>query len=290
MYYPPEYNKDCAIELAELSSAAYKQFDHYKINKTYQGWKPPNGYTLVTPILYRALLSFDATDESSLSPFEREVQHLPEPPNQGDSVVSFGIGETITEVFGQDIPIGFVATKGKNAYLVFRGTNTVGEWLFDLSMGLVPYILPDWGHIASGFMDLYKRIQGTYMKKLAALGSSCTNLYITGHSLGGAMSVVSLPDVIKSTSFKKPIQYTFGCPRVGDASFVKAYDAQPGQKTFRVVNTCDVIPSMPLPVPMPVVPSGYYSHVGVPIDFTSQFDDVGKNHSVDMYIDTIKAG
>ena len=102
--------------------------------------------------------------------------------------------------------------------------------------------------------------------------------------LGGALSLMALPDVVNSSPFKRPVLYNFGCPRVGDNDFVQAYNGLRGQKTFRVVNTSDLVTSIPLPIALPLVPSGNYSHVDTSVDFTFQGGDLGINHTMDTYI------
>lgn len=275
MYYPNNFDRARAIELGELVSAAYEQF---KAFKTKQNWSIPSGYQMVCPILYRSVIAFDTPGEG-VDPFELELENA--------APVSFGLADSLTDAFGQDIPIGFVATKDKNAYLIFRGTAAVVEWLFDINISMTPYRLKNWGKVSDGFLKIFNRCRESYIKKLGSLPGDYT-LYIAGHSLGGAISVLSLPDVIESTHFKKPTLYNFGGPRVGDKDFVNNYNALAGETTFRMVNTCDLVTSIPLPVPVPMIPSGYYSHVGIQVDFTVQLDDVGKNHATDTYLEILK--
>src|SRR3972149_6666288 len=118
MYYPPNFDRDKAIELCKLVQQAYQQFDNFKQSKP---WKLQGEYSLVCEISYHTILSFDAQDESDLTAIDREMQNQP---------VSFSIDSLI----GKDIPMGFVATQGKNVYLIFRGTQTPREWLFDANV------------------------------------------------------------------------------------------------------------------------------------------------------------
>jgi triacylglycerol lipase len=267
MYYPPDFDRKKAIELCKLVQQAYEQFDAFKQSAP---WELQDDYSLVCEIFYHTILSFDAQDESELTAIDREMQNLP---------VSYSIDSLI----GKDVPLGFIATQGKNIYLVFRGTQTPREWMFDVNIKMVPYQGTKWGKVSNGFLNIYNRCRASFIKKLAGLDVSMT-LFIAGHSLGGALSVLSLPDVVKSTPFKRPVLYNIGCPRVGDNDFVQAYDALPGSKTFRVVNTSDLATSVPLPVPIPLILSGYYSHVGIPVDFTFQGNDMGLNHNPATYI------
>jgi len=276
MYYPPKFDPSRAIELCKLVDQAYQQFEAFKISTPWelQGKK----YTQVTEIFYHTILSFGVDDQSS-TVIDREVVQA-EP-------VSFGISADINKLVGKDIPLGFVATQDKTAYLVFRGTGTPRELLFDATPGLVPYQADKWGNVSSGFMQIYQRCRESFMKNLAALSPACNQLFITGHSLGGAMSLLALPDVVKSTPFTDAQVYNYGCPRVGDNDFANAYDALPKTMTFRVVNSSDLVTSIPLPVAVPGIPSGNYTHVGVPVDFTFQGNSLGLNHSTATYLSAL---
>jgi Lipase (class 3) len=86
-------------------------------------------------------------------------------------------------------------------------------------------------------------------------------LYITGHSLGGAMAVLATA-AIYTDPYLLPLReklrgvYTFGQPAVGDRVFADAFDAAFGRKFFRHVYRKDVIPHLP-PLTM-----GLFTHFG----------------------------
>jgi triacylglycerol lipase len=271
MHYPPKFDAKKAVELGKLVKQAYQRFQDYKKGTP---WKLQGNYTFVSEISYRTLMSFDPTDpEAGLTAIDKEV------------AIEMPVSYSLDSMLGRDIPMGFVATSKdkKEVYLVFRGTVSVREWLFDLNIKVQTYGQDKWGCVSDGFLTIYNRCRESFLKNLTDLAPD-PQLYITGHSLGGALSLLALPDVIRSTPFKKPILYNFGCPRLGDNDFVTAYNALPFQKTFRVVNTSDLVTSIPLPAAFPLVPSGNYSHVDTPVDFTVQKNDISANHSMDTYI------
>ena len=136
-------------------------------------------------------------------------------------------------------------------------------------------------------MEVYNACRSSFIDELKKL-DGIMNLYVSGHSLGAALSVLAMPDVFKATQFKKPTVYNFGCPRVGDNNFVTSYNGLSGPKTFRIVNSSDLVPSVPPPaIPVPA-PGYYYSHVDVPVEFNVQYNDVGKNHSMKTYLAELK--
>lgn len=282
MLYPPDFDSKKAIELGKLVIEAYRQFEFYTDHTAYvkkygKPWKLPTDYKLVETIVYnRWQLGFSA-EETGPTLVDEEAavvtaEAVVAPP---DAPVSFN---PIEDLF-KDYPMGFVATSkdGKRAYLVFRGTVTKQEFLKDAKVALQPYISPNWGYVALGFLEVYMACRESFIKVLAGLDPTM-EFYICGHSLGGALSVLALPDVAKATPFKTPTLYNYGCPRVGDNTFVTAFNALPS-KAFRVANSSDLVTTIPPPAPI------YYSHVSVPaVEFNVQKNDVGLNHSMDTYI------
>eukprot|EP00899_Mesostigma_viride_P012106 jgi/Mesvir1/20897/Mv07971-RA.1 len=74
------------------------------------------------------------------------------------------------------------------------------------------------------------------------------HLYITGHSLGGALATLCAWEVRKSAKMRERISamtmYNYGSPRVGDQCFADAYDSAVPD-SWRIVNEMDVIPRVP---------------------------------------------
>ena len=277
MLFPPNFDSKQAIELGNLVIYAYRQLEFFTnpdayIAKYGKPWKLPTAYKLISTITYnRWQMGFDEEAGSTL--IDDEIATAEQEKN-----VSFGIVDDVESLF-KDYPMGFVATSkdGKSAYLIFRGTVTKQEFVKDAKIILNPYLFTNWGNVAVGFLEVYNACRESFMQVLKGLDTSM-DFYISGHSLGAALSVLSLPDVAKATSFKSPTLYNFGCPRVGDNGFVTAYNALPGATTFRVVNSSDIVPGVPPPAPI------YYSHVDTPVEFNSQNNDVSLNHSMDTYV------
>jgi triacylglycerol lipase len=86
-------------------------------------------------------------------------------------------------------------------------------------------------------------------------------IVITGHSLGGALAIL-FARACCWESWNVAGVYTFGQPRVGNATFVSAYENMRagfprtlGAVTYRVVNENDIVPRVPLAL-------GGYRHGG----------------------------
>ena len=101
--------------------------------------------------------------------------------------------------------------------------------------------------VHEGFQDAFHasalhigRIIGEYLKPNH-------QLWLTGHSLGGALAVLLAATLLES---KLPVHglYTFGAPRVGDKRFARTLNAALKGKAanWRVANEGDIVPHVPL--------------------------------------------
>jgi len=183
---------------------------------------------------YQMLTDFENGQTFTLpSPFTLEAQFSTEEHFTGEGLNGM-------------VPIAFVGSSGNSIYVVFRGTKTISEWISDATATQVDYILPGSGLTETGFTDIYTTIDAAIIDEVNSLAanSSYTALYITGHSLGGALAVLAAPDLAAKTRFKQPIVYTFAGPRAGDPIFAFTY-GEAVENSWRVVNTNDEVPKLP---------------------------------------------
>ena len=266
MYFPPGFNVERAIELAELVIQAYAQFDAFLKDVP---WKPTGGYTLVRVLTYVPTSKATIARGQFLS-FESRGFHL-----SGDRE-------------RRGVPMGFVAERNRDLFIIFRGTLTAGEWIRNFNIDLVPYLLPGYGQVHRGFLQTYMLFQDAIMESVESRGSRRAVL-VGGHSLGGALSTLAVPDLARKLTGGAPLFYSFGSPRVGDNGFVQSFNRHLRGRSFRVVNTSDIVGSIPFPAPIVGVLGGYFSHVDTPVDFTVQHDDLEKNHDMQTYLSALRA-
>lgn len=69
------------------------------------------------------------------------------------------------------------------------------------------------------------------------------SVYVTGHSMGGALAVLAAYDLAVNFSMKVNM-YNFGGPRVGNPSFCRHYD-KCVPASYRVVMDGDIVPGVP---------------------------------------------
>jgi triacylglycerol lipase len=185
-------------------------------------------------------------------------------------------------------PFGFVVQDvSSRGFLVLRGTESDADWSDNLEVKQTPYRLvttPDFGKVHDGFFGIYASMSPAVIVAVNQIAATSTQFFFTGHSLGSALVTLAVPDVMTNSGLsasRAPIRhYNFASPRTGDAAFATALDAIAKVPTFRVVNTEDVVPDVPLAVTSDVFDTYDYKHVGTPVDFTAQYDSIGGNHSM----------
>jgi triacylglycerol lipase len=143
----------------------------------------------------------------------------------------------------------------KTAIVAIRGTKTVWEWIADIDAAPVPYLpVPGAGLVHMGFQLVYEHIRRSVANLLSSNCPGVQNIWVTGHSLGGALAVLCAFDVLKNLKLGPvPQLYTFAGPRAGAPDFAGNFKAAI-PTCFRVVNFMDVVPQVPVP-PL-------YEHVG----------------------------
>ncbi len=125
--------------------------------------------------------------------------------------------------------------------LVFRGTEKkLSDWKTDLRIAMKT-VEGRTGRIHSGFLDAYEqvreKIEATIKQEVES--GRTVRLFVTGHSLGGALAVVAtrfLPAEYLAAC------YTFGSPRVGDRELSRVFKTP----IYRIVNASDAVPRIPV--------------------------------------------
>lgn len=86
--------------------------------------------------------------------------------------------------------------------------------------------------------------------------------------------------------------YTWGKPRVGNPAYATTVSNLLGDRYWRVENTEDIIPDLPIPV-MPNLKQSnspfIYTQDGNPITYTLNWGGLLRNHSMTSYIGFVKS-
>jgi triacylglycerol lipase len=267
LYFPSGFDRDRAIQLAELIRDAYRQLAAFQESRE---WALPEKYALLSELLYK---------ETPARSKKRIMVQL-------DSELLRMARSKLQEQKG--LPIGFIASSNTDIYLIFRGTMTTREVLRDLSINLSRYPYAGLGKVHDGFVQVYDKFRPPILDFLSRAGSG-KRLFVAGHSLGAALATLAAADICLSTAFTSPIVYTYASPRVGDREFAEGYNRLCRGRSFRIANTCDLVVSMPFPVPFLSFVGGYFTHVDEPVEFTAQEEDVERNHDIGTYLASLKA-
>ena len=132
-----------------------------------------------------------------------------------------------------------------NAIIVsFRGSSNIQNWIVHLSANMVSYPKCSSCKVHAGFYASWNLIKSTIMSQLQSLTALYRNapIYLTGHSLGGALASLAGPDV-KQTYKNVKGMITFGEPRVGNSHYSKYFSSVVDNQ--RVIHYADVVPHLP---------------------------------------------
>lgn len=125
-----------------------------------------------------------------------------------------------------------VAFRGTEFFLLGRDLRTlrgaVTDALTDAQAILVKAPAPARGRVHLGF----RRALDEVFDQLSGLHDSDRAVWLTGHSLGGALAILAAARLPKVQGV-----YTFGTPNVGDADFVAGFQA----RSFRFVHGSDFV-------------------------------------------------
>ncbi len=121
-----------------------------------------------------------------------------------------------------------------------------------------------WGKLHRGFYHGFDSVaDGQLMDKIAELEGTDVQIWLTGHSLGGALATTMgarlLKDMEAGANYNLAGIYTFGSPRIGNGTFAAKFDETAKSRGVRVVrirNGADIVPELPKYMG--------YRHVGTP--------------------------
>jgi endonuclease G len=171
-----------------------------------------------------------------------------------DNVVKNSWGFSACRFIDVNETQGFIAHTDHVVLVSFRGTESLGDWLGNLRLNGTdrPY-----GVVHSGFLGAYLVAQGHISAALGSAGAQGKRLWVTGHSLGGALAAVFAAEELNR--FNLSGIYTYGQPRTGRGDFAQLFATNYADSFFRFVNDDDMVPR---------IPPGY-AHVGNLIHFDS---------------------
>jgi len=129
---------------------------------------------------------------------------------------------------------------GPTAVIVaFAGTDPVSlaNWISDFNAHLQ----------ATGTAEGYAVAADVVWPKLKELLEKCVpsggKVFVTGHSLGGALAALIANRISTELPAGVGAVYTFGMPRPGNQAFADQYNEKLGARTYRLVHGLDIAPT-----------------------------------------------
>lgn len=177
-------------------------------------------------VLMRACQAAKAPDEEKFSGRLKELGF-----KQGDR-----------KWYSSQFDAGYLAWTSTFAVLVFRGTDNAGGWATNLYFDDFvddPYYA---GKVHPGFSAALDALWNPLFADLSGPQSGLP-LFIAGHSRGGAIATLAAK-ALKKEGIAPAAVYTFGAPRVGNATFANHYGID---EHYRVENDRDIVPHLPPP-------------------------------------------
>lgn len=127
----------------------------------------------------------------------------------------------------------YAIEESKYVVLIFRGTASIYNATVDINIGSTPFMGLKGTKVHQGFYDIAIHSKDIFREPL----QKNKPMFIIGHSLGGAVSVL-LGGVSQHSGYDNVVVYSFGSPAVGNIEFVKSIK---GLKHYRYVHKQDVV-------------------------------------------------
>jgi triacylglycerol lipase len=150
-------------------------------------------------------------------------------------------------LFGRDSlgAYGYAAEHERFALIAFRGTETVLGGQRNTELLLQPAdSLGISGNVHSGYQALIGSFHDAILTTLAASADAAKPIFLTGHSLGGALALIEAM-ALDHANYPIAAVYGFGHPRVGDERFRRAVEQRLSGRYYRIDTPRDVAPHVP---------------------------------------------
>jgi triacylglycerol lipase len=135
---------------------------------------------------------------------------------------------------------GYWCATGDVALLAFRGTSNPGQWLRDARFFPASY---DWGRVHIGFRNGLAEVDTT-LADFDAAALAAKHVWLTGHSLGGALALIAAARLKMKTGVSALV-HTYGQPSVGLNDFAERFSVELPGRLWRFVNQSDIVTRVP---------------------------------------------
>jgi hypothetical protein len=147
-----------------------------------------------------------------------------------------------------DIQVGItICETERRICVIFRGSDMQTDFCYDLTV--TKHKLTEKIRVHSGFYNqltknnVYNKLVSE-VKKLLDKYPTCA-LYVTGHSLGGALATL-FGYMLSNEIAHQIMVISFASPRVGNYDWKQAFDAKTNLTHYRITNNRDVVTAFPM--------------------------------------------
>ena len=166
----------------------------------------------------------------------------------------WGMDPLRVRCFDKEDTQAFLVSNEDVIFIAFRGTEffNLGDWFtdFDLKKEKGPFGKP----VHRGFLNALNEILPEMTAEAVRLKNERRTLWVTGHSLGGALATLFAAALYEKNNWRVNGLYTFGSPRVGHPDFCSSLDPLLPEVSFRFDNDLDIVPMVP-------PESWHYAHI-----------------------------
>ena len=200
---------------------------------------------IVSTVIERLHMPWDSEDRQAKWPVCETLALLSEisyrtPVEAKEDVIRLGFSGIMPLV--DNSMVGYVVWHDDKAVIVFRGTNPseISDW--EMNINETTFRISK-GGIHEGFWFAYQRLKPQMLRVLQSIQPK--HLWITGHSLGGAMALACAIDLTTNEKMAFDGLVTFGQPKVVEGDLATFVDEDLVGRYARVVIENDAVARIP---------------------------------------------
>ncbi|MBV9673039.1 MAG: lipase family protein [Verrucomicrobia bacterium] len=207
----------------------------------------------------------------------------PNAPLFGEAAKSWGFPQFKVLPVVDDIR-AVVMRSQQEIIVAFRGTVVpknqstdwpdLSNWMTDFEALQTPFTTyfggPEVGQVHKGFIEALFGVWPSLLDAVKQFQDSGQTLWVTGHSLGGALAVLATAAFTFANRMPVNGLYTYGQPRVGCLTFCTMCDSHFGDQHFRFVNDKDIVTRVPPRIFVHFPEPEFYGHSGKVLFFDNK--------------------
>ncbi|MBI4735080.1 MAG: lipase family protein [candidate division NC10 bacterium] len=147
------------------------------------------------------------------------------------------------EAFTRDQHSGIVLGNADMVLIAFRGTDERADWRPNLN---ILFKRSPLGFVHRGFMQATELFWPDLPQRILEFCDEDQVIWVTGHSLGGALAVLTAAKLLVEHDLAIAGLYTFGQPPVGTGGFCTTFEKRFSNRLFRFVNHTDAVSDAPI--------------------------------------------